>query len=97
MTNVNDGKYVGPLTPEQVVKQFLFRIEIHETYDELVQEDLATWSGYGSHEFHQWAINGYEHGIKYIQENNPVVYRCSTGEAFATIFGFIIKLFGGKK
>ncbi len=91
--DILDGKYTGELTPEQVIEQYEFRISIHITYDELVQEDPATWSFYGSHEFHQWAINGYEHGIEYIRERNPVRNVCSTAEAFSTIFRMITGLF----
>lgn len=87
--NVSDGKYTGPLTPEQVIEQFEFRIEIHEQYDELVQEDPNTWRGYGNHEFHLWAINGYEHAIKYIKDRNPV--RCTLSVAFATILKTILR------
>jgi len=87
--NVLDGKYTGPLTPEQTITQFKFRIEIHETYDELVQEDPETWSAFGSHEWHQWAINGYKKGIYWIKECNPV--RCSLSEAFSTIIRMIFR------
>uniref|UniRef100_A0A6M3J2Z6 Uncharacterized protein n=1 Tax=viral metagenome TaxID=1070528 RepID=A0A6M3J2Z6_9ZZZZ len=85
MPNVCDGKYNGDLTPEQVVEQFEFRISIHETYAGLVLDDPITWGGFGDYDFHCWATNGYEHAIKYIKENNPVVYKCSLGEAFTTI------------
>lgn len=66
MPNVNDGKYVGNLTKDQVTKQFQFRIQIHETYAGLVLDDEPRWIGFGSYEFHMWAINGYQWGIKYI-------------------------------
>lgn len=65
--NVCDGKYVGPLTKTQVVKQFEYRIQIHETYAGLVLDDPITWGGFGDYEFHMWAINGYEHAIKYLK------------------------------
>jgi len=88
MSKITDGKYAGPLTPDEVIEQFEFRISIHETYVGLVLDDPITWGGYGDYNFHMWAINGYQHAIKYIKENNPVVYRCS-------FMAFIRKLFGG--
>ena len=67
MPDVNDGEYVGELSPEEVIEQFNYRIGIHETYAGLVEDDPVTWAGYGTYEFHLWAINGYEWGIKYIE------------------------------
>ncbi len=93
MKDILDGEYIGSFTPKEVISQFLYRIGIHETYAGLVLDDEATWISYGSYEYHMWAINGYEWGIKHIQESNPVVYKCSLGEAFTTIFK---SLFGRK-
>ena len=88
MSKVTDGKYVGELTPEQVVEQFEYRIQIHESYAGLVLDDPQTWSRFGSYEFHMWAINGYTWGIKYAKENNPVVYKCSFGQALLKLLMF---------
>jgi len=88
--DVNDGKYVGELTPEQVIEQYEFRAGIHASYLDRLEEgdrnyllglpDIPTAIA-----FHEWAINGYEWGMKYVRENNPVVYKCSFGEAIGTI------------
>lgn len=91
--DVTDGKYVGMLTPEEVIEQFEYRVQIHETYAGLVLDDPQRWAAFGDYGFHMWAINGYEWGIKYIQENNPVVYRCHLTEAIATISKAIINAF----
>lgn len=99
MKDVTDGAYVGTLTPEEVIEQFLYRISIHATYSELIDDDPA-WEVYGTKEFHDWAINGYYEGIRHIQESNPVVYKCTLGEAVSTILRalipFIKSKIGGK-
>ncbi len=98
--NVLDGEYVGELTPSEVVEQFLYRIMIHETYAGLVLEDPPRYIGFGSYGFHMWAINGYEHAIQYIQENNPVEYivetKCDLNEALHTISRAIVDMFRKK-
>lgn len=92
--NILDGKYAGELTAEEVIEQFEYRAGIHLSYINLLDnEPYAGWVVYGSKEFHLWAINGYEWGIKYVQENNPVVYRCNLTEALTTISRFIINHF----
>ncbi len=71
--NVCDGKYTGDLTKEQVIEQFLYRIEIHETYAGLVLDDPVTWGGFGDYEYHLWAINGYWWAIAYLRgKEEPV-------------------------
>lgn len=64
--NVCDGKYAGPLTADQVITQFEYRIGIHESYAGLVLDDPARWIQFGSYEFHMWAINGYREGIRHM-------------------------------
>ncbi len=90
---VVDGKYTGELSAVEVIEQFEYRIGIHETYAGLVLDDPDRWSAFGTYEFHMWAINGYEWGIKYIHENNQVEYRCNVSEAFSTLFKALKKLF----
>jgi len=65
--NVNDGKYAGPLTVEQVIVQFEYRISIHESYAGLVVDDPDRWIQFGSYEFHCWAINGYREAIRHLK------------------------------
>lgn len=96
MSKVTNGKYVGELTPEETVEQFLYRISIHETYAGLVLDNPQGYIAFGSYEFHLWAINGYEWGIKYIQENNPVVYKCTLGGAVSTILRALIPFIKSK-
>lgn len=69
MVNVNDGKYTGKLTPEQVIEQFEYRILIHESYAGLVVQNPSYYPPriYGDYDYQMWAINGYRWGIKYIQ------------------------------
>ena len=96
MKDILDGKYIGELTPEQVVEQYEYRAGIHLSYINLMNEQPnAGWEAYGSEEWHNWAVNGYQWGIKHIQDNTPIlVYQCSLGEAFATILRPIANLFG---
>ena len=88
--NVTDGKYTGTLTPEQVIEQYKFRAGIHLSYiDRLNDGDRNYLLGLPdiptAIAFHEWAINGYEWGIRYVGKNNPVVYKCTFGEAIGTI------------
>ena len=92
MIDVCDGKYVGPLTPDEVIEQYRYRILIHETYAGLVLDDPA-WLSFGSYEYHLWAINGYEEGIRHILECYIVKYKCTLAEAFATIIKAITGIF----
>ncbi len=95
--DVTDGKYADVLTPEEVIEQFKYRAGIHLSYINLLNEQpTAGWEVYGTEEYHLWAINGYEEGIRHIQENNPVVYRCNLNEAIATISKAIINMFRKK-
>lgn len=57
--DVLDGEYTGDLTIEDVIEQFGYRIGIHLSYIEL-NETNSGWIIYGSTEYHNWAINGYE-------------------------------------
>jgi len=91
--NVCDGKYAGDLTPDETISQFEYRAGIHLTYLTLLEEGHNEYLGFGTIEFHLWAINGYEWGIKYIQEHNPVVYKCTPSEAIPTIIRMITGLF----
>ena len=50
-----------------LIKHLEFRIQIHETYWGLVEDDPAIWFGFGSVEFHQWAIEGYQNAIFYLK------------------------------
>ena len=52
---------------DDLIQHLKFRITIHETYWGLVEDDPATWSAFGSVEFHQWAIEGYENAIFYLK------------------------------
>jgi hypothetical protein len=51
-----------------LIKHLEYRIQIHESYTGLVEDDPATWSAYGSAEYHQWAIEGYENSIFYLNK-----------------------------
>jgi len=53
---------------DDLINHFEFRITIHETYWGLVEADPATWSAFGTAEFHQWAIEGYENAIFYLKK-----------------------------
>jgi len=91
--NVCDGKYVGSLTPEQVMEQFEYRIRIHESYAGLVVQQPSRFSPitYGDYEYHMWAINGYEEAIGHLKEK--ILPVCTLPEAFATIYRVILKIF----
>ena len=52
---------------DDLIQHLKFRIAIHETYWGLVEDDPATWSAFGSAEFHQWAIEGYENAVFYLK------------------------------
>ena len=52
---------------DHLIQHLRFRITIHETYWGLVEDDPLTWSAFGSIEFHQWAIEGYENAIFYLK------------------------------
>ena len=82
MVDVNDGKYVGKLTPPQVIEQFEYRAGIHLTYINLmIDEPNAGWEAYGTEEWHLWAIGGYEWGIKHIKAINKITQRkCCEGK-----------------
>ena len=88
--NVCDGKYTGDLTPEQTIEQYKYRAGIHLTYLTLLEEGHTEYLGFGTIEFHYWAINGYEWGIKHIQECNPIRYICSLSEALSTIIRMLL-------
>ena len=52
-----------------LIKHLQFRIEIHESYWGLVEDDPVTWSPavYGSVEYQLWAIEGYKNAIYYLE------------------------------
>ena len=52
---------------DDLIQHLQFRIGIHETYWGLVEDDPARWSGFGSVEFHQWAIEGYQNACLYLR------------------------------
>ena len=52
---------------DHLIQHIRYRIGIHETYWGLVDDDPATWLGFGSVEFQQWAIEGYENTIFYLK------------------------------
>ena len=54
-------------TIPDLIKVLEFRIQIHETYWGLVEDDPVTWSTFGSVQYHQWAICGYQNCIKYLR------------------------------
>lgn len=93
MKDVTDGKYVGDLTPEETIEQYEYRILIHESYAGLVVQNPSQYPPriYGSYEYNMWAINGYEWGIKYIRERNPIRYVCTNSEAISTIIRMIFR------
>ena len=73
-----DGRYTGQMTPEETIEQFQYRAGIHLSYIKLLEEQpLAGWEVYGTTAWHEWAINGYEEGIRhledYIQGGKPEV------------------------
>lgn len=61
-----DGK-LPTYEVDDLIQHLQFRIQIHETYLGLVEDDPATWSDFGTAEFHQWAIEGYENTIFYLR------------------------------
>ena len=67
--DINDGKYVGELSPEEVISQFNYRISIHETYAGLVVQNPTQYPphAYGSYEYNMWAINGYRWAIYHLR------------------------------
>lgn len=68
MRDVLDGKYTGEMTVEEVIEQYKYRAGIHLSYLELLEkEPNRGWEVYGSKEWHEWAVNGYEWGIYYLQ------------------------------
>lgn len=68
MVDVNDGKYTGKLTPSQTIEQFEYRAGIHLAYINLVlDEPNAGWEAFGTVGYHEWAINGYQWGIKHLK------------------------------
>lgn len=70
--DVTDGKYAGELTPEEVIEQFEYRASIHLTYAKLLEEGHNEYLPYGTIEWHNWAINGYEWGIFYLRGGKEV-------------------------
>lgn len=76
MKDVCDGVYVGEMTAEETIQQFIYRILIHETVAGLVLEDPVHYPSrlLGDFTYHMWAINGYNEGIRHIRESNPVEY-----------------------
>ena len=68
MVDVNDGKYTGKMTPEQVIDQYQYRAGIHMSYIKLLEEQPnAGWEVYGTKQWHNWAINGYMEGIRHLE------------------------------
>lgn len=55
-----------------LIKHLEYRISIHQSYWGLVEQDPASWSAFGSAEFHQWAIEGYQNAIYYLKEASDV-------------------------
>ena len=74
--NVCDGVYAGPLTEKQTIEQYEYRASIHATYRELLEDDQS-WLIYGDSLFHNWAINGYEEGIRHIEEKLELIKELS--------------------
>ena len=50
-----------------LIAHLRYRILIHETYWGLVEDNPAKWRAFGNADFHQWAIEGYENAIYYIE------------------------------
>ncbi len=95
--DINDGKYTSDLTPDEVIEQFEYRAGIHQSYIDLMErEPNAGWEAFGSEEWHLWAINGYEEGIKAILLNFQVVYRCNVNEALNTLIRAFVDTFRKK-
>ena len=95
--DVTDGKYAGVLTADEVMEQFEYRAGIHLSYINLLNtQPGAGWEAFGTEEYHLWAINGYEEGIRHIQENNPIEYKCDLNEALHTISRAIVDMFRKK-
>lgn len=102
MKDILDGEYTGELSPCEVIEQYKYRAGIHLSYIEQLEKgdaryllglpDIPTALA-----FHHWAINGYEEGIRhtedYISNNVTTIKYCSFGEALATIFLPIIRIF----
>lgn len=96
--DVTDGKYAGTMTADEVIEQFEYRAGIHLSYIKLINEQPnAGWEVYGTEEWHLWAINGYEKGIRRIRENNPVEYRCNVNEALNTLIRAFVDTFKKNK
>ena len=91
MRDVLDGKFTGEMTAEETISQFEFRAGIHLTYINLLEEQPDSgWEAYGSKAWHEWAINGYEEGIRHIREKIPttiIEYRCGFTEFIKNLFG----------
>jgi len=97
--NVNDGKYVGELSPEEVISQFKYRAGIHLSYiNLLIEEPGQGWEAYGTKEFHAWAVNGYEEGIRHLQDYISGAVRpqsaCVLSQAVATGLNNLWMAFG---
>ena len=72
MRDINDGKYVGPMTPKEFISHNGYRIGLHLAYlDKLETEPVSRrdyWLQWGNEDWHNWAINGYEVGIEFAEE-----------------------------
>jgi len=44
-----------------------YRASIHLTYSKLLEEGRTEYLGFGSIEFHDWAIEGYENSVFYLR------------------------------
>ena len=71
--NVNDGKYVGILSERETITQYEYRAGIHLSYLTLLEGNREAWLRYGDEQFHAWAINGYEEGIRHIEEKLEMI------------------------
>jgi len=103
MKDILDGKYVGELSPQEVISQFSYRIQIHESYVGLVIDDPDKWIAFGSYEWHMWAINGYSEAIRHLEAyikgscpEPPQSSECVFSQTMASAANSIYSLLGKK-
>ena len=65
--DVLDYKYVGEMSPEELIEQYEHRAGVHLSYLAKLKDEPAYrdyWLQWGDEDHHIWAINGYEKGIE---------------------------------
>ena len=65
--DVCDYKYVGEMSPEELIEQYKHRAGVHLSYLAKLEEEPAYrdyWIQWGDENHHLWAVNGYSEGIE---------------------------------